>query len=117
MYTSGVSTDIYARLAAATGFNWDDGNAPKVRARHEVEPGECEQAFFAHPLLVVADPAHSLVEQRWRALGQTLAGRQIYVVFTLRGALIRVIGARDLNRKERRLYEQAQASPETDSRL
>lgn len=112
-----MSTDIYARLAAATGFDWDDGNAPKVRARHEVEPGECEQAFFAHPFVVVADPAHSLVEPRWRALGRTLASRQIYVVFTLRGALIRVIGARDMNRKERRTYAQAQASLETDTGL
>jgi len=34
--------DTGAILAAATGFDWDDGNAPTVRARHDVDPGECE---------------------------------------------------------------------------
>ena len=42
-------------LAQCDGFDWDDGNAPKVRARHLVEPGECEQVFFGMPLLVSAD--------------------------------------------------------------
>jgi len=40
-------------------------------------------------------------------LGQTNAGRLLSVVFTIRGALVRVISARDMSRNERRLYEQA----------
>jgi uncharacterized DUF497 family protein len=110
-----VTDDIYASLAECDGFDWDDGNAPKVRARHGVEPGECEQAFFGAPLLVSADLKHSLTETRWRALGMTLGGRAIYLVFTLRGSKIRVLAARNMNRKERRDYEQAQARAEEDS--
>jgi hypothetical protein len=110
-----VSEDIYAQLATATGFDWNVGNAPKVRARHDVDPGECEQAFFSEPFLVVADVTHSATEQRWRALGQTLAGRQVFLVFTMRETLIRVISARNMNRKERREYAQAQKRTETDS--
>jgi hypothetical protein len=104
-----VTDEIYRRLAACEGFEWDAGNAPKVRTRHDVEPGECEQAFFGGPLLVSADTKHSKAEERWRALGRTLGGRRLHLVFTLRGTSIRVLAARDMNRKERRDYEQAQA--------
>ena len=106
--------DIHARLAECEGFNWDDGNAPKVRTRHQVEPGECEQAFFGEPLLVSADLKHSQSEARWRALGTTLGGRALYLVFTLRGPKIRVLAARNMNRKERRAYEQAQKRAEAN---
>ncbi len=107
--------DIYARLAECDGFDWDDGNAPKVRTRHHVEPGECEQVFFGEPLLVSIDLKHSQAEPRWRALGATLGGRALYLVFTLRGPKIRVLAARNMNRKERRAYEQAQTRAEKDS--
>ena len=103
------------RLARCEGFDWDDGNAPKVRQRHDSEPGECEQAFISEPLLVFADPAYSQHEERWRALGATLAGRRVYLVFTIRrGVLIRVLAVRDMNCKERRTYEHAKARFEED---
>ena len=43
------------------------------------------------------------------ALGKTDDGRAIHITFTLRqnGMLIRVISARDMHRKERAIYEQA----------
>jgi hypothetical protein len=104
-------------LAGCTGFEWDAGNARKLSARHNVEPGECEQAFFREPFLVVVDEKHSGMEQRWQALGQTLADRRLFLVFTARGALIRIIAARDMSRKERRTYEKAQASLEETAGL
>jgi uncharacterized DUF497 family protein len=114
IYTTPVNDDIYNRLARSEGFNWDEGNAPKVQARHGVEPGECEQAFLSEPLLVAADPAHSQHEERWRALGATVGGRSLYLNFTLRGSLIRVLAARDMNRKERHTYDQAKARAQED---
>lgn len=102
-----VSSADRDRLLRCTGFDWDAGNARKVLARHAVDPGECEQAFFVEPLLVSVDERHSLRESRWRALGQTLAGRRLHLVFTIRGELIRVIAARDMNRRERQAYDQA----------
>ncbi len=114
---SAAPPDIYDLLARCTGFEWDTGNAPKVRARHKVGPGECEQAFFREPFVVGFDEKHSGAEQRWHALGQTFADRKLYLVFTVRGTLIRVIAARDMNRKERSAYEQAQAVVEENPRL
>jgi uncharacterized DUF497 family protein len=110
-----VTDDVGQLLARATGFEWDDGNAPKLATRHRVEPGECEQAFFIEPFLVVVDEAHSMAEPRWRALGRTTADRHLHIVFTVRGNRIRVVHARDMNRKERTAYGKAQGSIETDS--
>ena len=98
------------RLSQWTGFQWDEGNADKNWLRHRVSQGECEEAFFNTPLLVVADEGHSAAESRFYALGQTEAARGRYLVFAIRGTLIRVISARDMSRRERKEYQRAQAS-------
>jgi len=87
------------------GFQWDEGNSDKNRIKHNVENWECEQIFFNDPLLILDDPRHSTGEKRWAAFGRTDAGRLLAVIFTKRGKLIRVISARDMNRRERRFYE------------
>jgi uncharacterized DUF497 family protein len=51
------------------------------------------------------DTAHSQEEDRFYALGQTDAQRRLFVVFTMRGSLIRVISARVMNRREKKAYE------------
>ncbi len=96
--------DPYVLLATATGFDWDDGNATKNWTRHRVSAAECEQVFFNAPLLVATDDTHSGQEPRLFALGQTDAARRLFVAFTLRGALLRPISARDMSRRERTAY-------------
>lgn len=95
-------------LSQITGFNRDDGNARK-NEKHGVSMAEAEQVFFNAPLLLLEDSAHSQQEPRVHALGKTDEGRMLHIAFTLRqtGLLIRVISARDMHRKERAVYEQA----------
>lgn len=64
--------------------------------------------FFNEPLLVLADEKHSQNEPRYHALGKTNDARMLHITFTLRakGSLIRVISARDMHSKERKVYEQ-----------
>lgn len=66
-----------------------------------------ERGFFNDTLLLLKDARHSVFETRFHALGKTSAGRRLHVTFTLRrgNALIRVISARDMHRKERDIYE------------
>jgi uncharacterized DUF497 family protein len=90
------------------GFKWDRGNLDKNLVKHKVENWECEQIFFNAPLLVLEDPSHSRAEKRWAAFGQTDAGRFLVVIFTKRGDLLRVISARNMNRKEREFYEESE---------
>jgi len=89
-----------------TGFQWDEANIDKNLLKHNVENWECEQIFFNEPLIILDDPTHSLSEKRWAAFGKTDADRLLTVIFTRRGKLLRVISARDMNRKERKYYEE-----------
>jgi uncharacterized protein len=93
-------------LDRIVGFDWDSGNARK-NEKHGVSQSEAEQVFFDPRLLVATDVRHSLTEARHHCLGATLEGRRLHVTFTLRGdgTLIRVISARDMQRKERQFYE------------
>jgi len=94
------------RLLACRGFQWDEGNADKNWLRHRVTRAECEQVFFNRPLVVAEDTRHSAAEPRFYALGETDAGRTLFLVFAIRGELVRVISARDASRRERRVYGQ-----------
>ena len=60
------------------GFDWDDGNVNNNWELHKASPHKAEQVFFNRPL---------------------------FVAFTLRGVLVRVISARDMSRGERKVYQ------------
>ncbi len=94
-------------FARISGFDWDRGNTLK-NEKHGVTMLEAEQMFFVAPLVITPDERHSQSEPRFRALGQTLSGRRLVAIFTLRagGTRLRVISARDMHRKERTVYEQ-----------
>jgi uncharacterized DUF497 family protein len=96
-------------LDRITGFDWDGGNSRKSADKHDVSQAEAEGVFFNDPLIVVEDSKHSETEPRFNALGKTAQSRLLHITFTLRqdGTLIRVISARDMQRKEKKAYEQA----------
>jgi len=87
-----------------TSFQWDKGNSEKNWERHKVSRNECEQVFFNIPLILADDNKHSDEEKRWYLLGQTDSSRLLFVVFTIRKNLIRIISARDMNKKEKDVY-------------
>jgi uncharacterized DUF497 family protein len=60
--------------------------------------------FFNEPLVVRSDIRHSRREKRYYALGQTDGGRCLFVAFTIRRSLVRIISVRDMNRRERDAY-------------
>ena len=88
-----------------TGFDWDKGNSDKNWSKHSVSNAECEETFFNEPFIVNIDHAHSEKEVRFYALGKTNDTRRLFLVFTFRKDKIRIISARDMNRKERLVYE------------
>lgn len=87
-----------------SGFNWDKANQDKNWQKHEVAWWECEEVFFNQPLYVYKDEKHSKDEERYYALGKTNAERLTFIVFTERKGNIRVISARDMHKKERKIY-------------
>jgi uncharacterized DUF497 family protein len=91
-----------------TGFDWDAGNERKNVQAHEVSQAEAEEPFFNQPLIVSPDEGHSTQEPRWHALGVPDGGRKLHMTFTLRknNTKVRIISARDMSRKERKIYEE-----------
>ena len=97
-------------LAACTGFDWDEANVSKNWERHRVTPEEAEDVFFHDPFVSRSDPGHSKREKRYMALGQTARGRRLFVAFTVRRNLIRVVSVRDMNRRESEEYQRHEES-------
>ncbi|MFH1856217.1 MAG: BrnT family toxin [Candidatus Omnitrophota bacterium] len=93
------------KLIKCGGFQWDEANFEKNWLKHQVTASESEQIFFNQPLIIADDVTHSKDEERYYALGKTDEQRMLFVVFTIRRNLIRVISARNMSKKERRIYK------------
>jgi uncharacterized DUF497 family protein len=95
-------------MDAIAGFEWDEGNRAKCQM-HGVSIGEIEELFTRRHTIHV-DLEHSLAEERFKAIGQTGAGRFLFLVFTLRErdgkTYLRPISARYTHRKEIEHYEE-----------
>jgi uncharacterized DUF497 family protein len=87
-------------------FEWDRHNIRKIWEKHKVFFAESEEIFFNEPLLIAeADRSKILYkEQRYLAYGISNKKRLLFIVFTLRNNKVRIISARDMNQKERKLY-------------
>ena len=93
-------------LTRVEGFDWDKGNIEKNWEKHRVSHIECEEVFFNEPLIVQANEVHSTLENRYYALGRTNDERYLFIVFTIRRNKIRVISARDMSKREGRIYRE-----------
>ncbi len=85
-------------------FDWDEGNKDKPK-KHGVTIDEAEEAFFDENKVVFSDWAHSTREKRFTLLGETIKERLLNITYTIRKKKIRIITARDINKKEVQLYE------------
>ncbi len=88
----------------ATRFEWDKGNSEKNK-KHNVEDKEAEEVFFDKKKIILKDKSHSQKEERFITVGKTKKDRLLYIVFTERRKKIRIISARDINKKEVSIYE------------
>ncbi|OGE19765.1 hypothetical protein A3D83_03630 [Candidatus Daviesbacteria bacterium RIFCSPHIGHO2_02_FULL_41_10] len=94
------------KIPEPIAFDWDKGNTEKNLHKHNVSNRETEEIFSDESLKIFEDVKHSHKEQRFVAYGATDLNRKLAVVFTLRKQKIRVISARDQNKKERTTYEE-----------
>jgi len=89
-------------------FVWDRDKAAANLRKHGVAFHVAATAF-AYPLsITIADPEHSIDEERWLLIGQSGVGRLVVVAHTERGDEIRIINARPATRRERQTYEEDQ---------
>ena len=88
-------------------FEWDEGNSTKSLAKHGVSCAEIESVFIqTETIRVLGEQVSPKVnEPRYGLFGLTITARPVLICFTLRGSGIRVISARELNKKERAIYD------------
>ncbi len=87
-------------------FEWDENKAKANRQKHKVSFDEAVTVFVDPFSVTIPDPDHSESERRYINIGISEKGRLIVVVYTERGASIRVISCRKATSAERRFYEE-----------
>ena len=87
------------------GFEWDKGNTDKSFLKHGVSCEEAEQIFGLDPFIFEDSKHSTLQEKRFIALGETISSKLLFIAFTLRKNLLRIISARPMSQKERTWYE------------
>jgi len=87
-------------------FEWDSGKAAKNLVEHDVSFEEATTVFDDPFFIILKDPDHSDLEQRYIIIGESDQKRYLMVSFTERLKRTRVISARELDSRERRTYEQ-----------
>jgi uncharacterized DUF497 family protein len=87
-------------------FEWDPKKASSNEKKHGVTFTEAQSVFHDEDALVIPDPDHSQVEERFIILGMSTQGRALVVVHCFRseGAVIRIISARRAGTKEQKPY-------------
>jgi len=87
-------------------FEWDPKKATVNVKKHGVTFQEAA-TIFGDPLAITFnDPDHSINENRYITFGLSFQKRLIVVSHTERGDRTRIINARLMDRKERRIYEE-----------
>ena len=87
-------------------FEWDPEKATRNLAKHGVSFHEAATVFGDPLALTYFDPDHSEDEDRFLTVGQSSVGRLLVISHTDRGDRTRIISARQVTPKERRVYEQ-----------
>lgn len=88
-------------------FDWDDSKAETNRAKHGVSFPEAASVFDDPLSITFPDPRHSAEEERLVIIGHSQGGRLLFVSHTDRGQYTRLISAREVTRREKRVYEEA----------
>ena len=80
-------------------FQWDEQNEEHLLKQHGVTPEEAEEVFYTDPYFRRGREGSRYV------YGQTEAGRYLFVVYLdFEGGTVRIISARDMTPREKRLY-------------
>lgn len=87
-------------------FEWDPAKAKTNDRRHGVTFREAATVFGDPLSITFPDPDHSVGEDRFITFGLSFNGRLLVVSHTDREEGIRIISARTMTPKEKRIYEE-----------
>lgn len=87
-------------------FEWDPGKAMSNLQKHNVSFDEASTVFGDPLAITFQDPDHSHDENRYVTFGLSIQNRLLAISHAERGERTRIISARQMNRIERKIYEE-----------
>ena len=84
-------------------FEWDERKAQTNLRKHRVDFADAVAVFEDTRAVTVTDEDPD--EERYATIGMDALGRELVVIYTVRGERIRIISARRATRGERAEYE------------
>ena len=87
-------------------FDWDDDKAKANVEKHGVTFEEASTVFGDPLAITYADPDHSIDEERLLTFGLSDTQRLLVVSHVVVTDGVRIISARTMTRKERKIYEE-----------
>ena len=80
-------------------FEWDNGNVVHIELGHGIKPEEAEEVFAVKPLFRKTKRGHYV------AMGPTIDGRFLSIVFELKGnGIARIITGWDMEQAEKKYW-------------
>jgi uncharacterized protein len=86
-------------------FEWDEAKQKSNRRKHRIDFATAAKVFL-DPHLIEFDETDASGEARYNAIG-LVDGRMLFVTYTMRGDVIRIISARGAEPHEKRKYHEA----------
>lgn len=86
-------------------FEWDPRKAEHNHRKHGVDFAEAATVFNDPLSITYSDPDHSDNEERFIIIGMSFADRLLIVAHTDRYNITRLISAREVTSRGRKLYE------------
>ncbi|MCD8119220.1 MAG: BrnT family toxin [Lachnospiraceae bacterium] len=89
-------------------FEWDENKNRINKIKHGISFEEASSVFYDEDAIVISDPDHSEVEERFLILGLSRKANLLVVCHCCRNSdsVIRLISARKANRQEAKQYEE-----------
>jgi len=85
-------------------FEWDDAKERANRKKHSLDFRTAAKVFL-DPHVIEFDDRDAADEMRFNAIG-LVDGRMLFVTYTMRGAVVRIISARGAEPHEKRKYHE-----------
>ena len=87
-------------------FEWDSKKATENIQKHGVAFQEAATVFGDPLAITFDDPDHSIGERRFLTFGVARTARFLIVCHTEDPGVTRIISARQMNKRERKIYEE-----------
>lgn len=90
-------------------FEWDENKNQTNLEKHGVDFKQAKGVFYDKDRIEIPDTRKDYGENRIKIIGKAM-DLILSVIYTMRGAVIRIISARAASRKERQVYNHKKTS-------